>query len=70
MRYWVHALRYVRSYWSKLEVRDTVINEDHERKLLERILREEESDDVCYQCVCTVLPNIVVDVCVYFVPVV
>lgn len=46
MRYWVHALRYVRSYWSKLEVRDTVLNEDQERKLLERLLKEEESDDV------------------------
>lgn len=45
MRYWVHALRYVKSYWSKLEVRETVLNEEQEKKLLERLLREEEIED-------------------------
>ena len=45
MRYWVHALRYVKAYWSKKQVRETVINEEIERKLLEQVLREEEEED-------------------------
>ena len=45
MRYWVHALRYIRAYWSKREVRDTVLNEEQERKLLERVLMEEDDED-------------------------
>ena len=45
MRYWVHALRYVKAYWSKKQVRETVINEEIERKLLEQVLREEEDED-------------------------
>ena len=38
MRYWVHALRYIKAYWAKLELRETVLNEEQERKILERIL--------------------------------
>ena len=45
MRYWVHALRYIKAYWSKKEVRETVLSEELERKLLEQVLREEENDE-------------------------
>lgn len=45
MRYWVYALRYIKAYWSKMEVRETVLNEEQERKLLERVLQEEQEDD-------------------------
>ncbi|XP_064387985.1 uncharacterized protein LOC135336189 isoform X2 [Halichondria panicea] len=42
MRYWVHGLRYIKAYWSKMMVRDTVLSEEQERKLLDRILNEED----------------------------
>ena len=46
MHYWVHALRYIKAYWAKMEVRETVLSEEQERKLLERIFNEEaELDD-------------------------
>ena len=45
MRYWVRRLRYIRSYWSKLEVRDTVLSEEQEKKLLKRILLEDDIED-------------------------
>lgn len=38
MRYWVHALRYIKAYWAKKMIRETVLNEEQERKILERIL--------------------------------
>ena len=40
--------RYIKAYWSKMKIRDTVISEEQERMLLERILSEEENerDDV------------------------
>lgn len=44
MRYWVHALRYVKAYWSKKEIRDTIINDDMDRKLIDQALREEEEE--------------------------
>jgi len=44
MRYWVHALRYIKAYWSKMQVRETVLSEEQERKLLERLFREEEDE--------------------------
>lgn len=48
MRYWVHALRYIKSYWSKMEVRETVLNEEQERKYLEMLFKEDEDEDeVC-----------------------
>ena len=43
----VHAhyiCRYIKAYWSKMKIRDTVISEEQERMLLERILSEEEND--------------------------
>ena len=46
MRYWVHALRYIKAYWAKMEVRETVLSEEQERRLLERILSEEELDEI------------------------
>ena len=42
---WVHGLRYVKSYWSKRKVRETILSEEKERELLARILREEEDED-------------------------
>ena len=45
MRYWVHALRYVKAYWSKKQVRETVINEEMDKKLLDQLLKEEEDED-------------------------
>ena len=36
--------RYIKAYWSKMKIRDTVISEEQERMLLERILSEEEND--------------------------
>ncbi len=38
MRYWVHALRYIKAYWSKMMIRETVLSEEQERKILEKIL--------------------------------
>ena len=46
MRYWVHALRYIRAYWSKREVRDTVLNEEQERKL-----EEDDEDGVSHHVI-------------------
>ncbi len=34
--------RYIKAYWSKMMVRDTVLSEEQERKLLDRILNEED----------------------------
>ena len=45
MKYWVHALRYVKAYWAKKQLRETVINEEMDKKLLDQILREEEDED-------------------------
>ena len=36
--------RYIKAYWSKMKIRDTVISEEQERMLLERILSEEENE--------------------------
>lgn len=44
MRYWVFGLRYIKAYWSKMKVRDTVLSADQERKLLDRILQAEDHD--------------------------
>ena len=43
-RYWVRGLRYIKSYWSKRKIRETIISEEKERELLERILKEDEDD--------------------------
>ena len=47
--------RYIKAYWSKMMVRDTVLSEEQERKLLDRILNEEDYErgdvSVCV-CVC------------------
>ncbi len=32
---------FIKVYWSKMMVRDTVLSEEQERKLLDRILKEE-----------------------------
>lgn len=45
MRQWVHSLRYIKLYWSKMEVRETLISEEQERRLIEKILRDEEELD-------------------------
>jgi hypothetical protein len=44
-RNWVHGLRYIKSYWSKRKIRETILSEEKEREILERILKEEEDDD-------------------------
>lgn len=36
--------RYIKAYWAKMKIRDTVISEEQERMLLDRILIEEEDD--------------------------
>ena len=38
------ALRYVKAYWSKMEVRDTVLSEEQERRILDQIFKEEEEE--------------------------
>lgn len=38
MRYWVFALRYIKAYYSKMKVRETVMNEETERRILEKLL--------------------------------
>ena len=40
----MRGLRYIKSYWSKRKIRETIISEEKERELLERILREDEDD--------------------------
>ena len=45
MKEWVQKLRYIKAYWSKVEVRETVISEEQERKLIEKLLQEEEDED-------------------------
>ena len=46
---------YIKVYWSKMMVRDTVLSEEQEQKLLDRILKEEDYErgdvSVC-MCVC------------------
>eukprot|EP00731_Ephydatia_muelleri_P017763 Em0010g861a len=44
MRLWVYNLRYIKAYWSRKHTRETVINEEQERRLLEKLLREEEDN--------------------------
>lgn len=44
-RQWVHGLRYIKSYWSKRKIRETILSEEKEREILERILKEEEDED-------------------------
>jgi hypothetical protein len=46
MRYWVHALRYIKAYWSMMEVRETILNEDQERRYLDKLFNDDEDDDV------------------------
>ena len=41
---YIRTRRYIKAYWSKMKIRDTVISEEQERMLLERILSEEEND--------------------------
>ena len=45
MKNWVQKLRYIKAYWSKVQVRETIISEEQERKLLEKLLQEEEDED-------------------------
>ena len=44
MRYWVHALRYIKAYWSKMVIRETVLSEEQERRILDQILGEDADD--------------------------
>lgn len=44
MHYWVHALRYIKAYWAKMMIRETVLSEEQERKILERILSNDLED--------------------------
>ena len=41
----MHGLRYVKSYWSKRKIRETILSEEKEREILERILKEEDEED-------------------------
>ena len=38
------SCRYIKAYWSKMKVRDTVLSAEQERKLLDRILQAEDND--------------------------
>ena len=40
----MRTLRYIKQYWSKMEIRETLISEEQERRLIEKILREEQED--------------------------
>ena len=48
---WVHGLRYIKSYWSKRKIRETILSEEKERELLERILKEEDEEDEREVCI-------------------
>ena len=63
MRYWVHALRYIKAYWAKMEVRETVLSDEQERKLLERILSEEELDEDVSHVICVLYNILACDLC-------
>jgi len=55
MRYWVFALRYIKAYYAKMKTRETVMNEEAERKILEKLLSgvDGQDDEVCvHVCVC------------------
>ncbi len=60
MRYWVFALRYIKAYYAKMKNRETVMNDEAERKILEKLLSgvDGQEDEVCshvylvFWCVC------------------
>ena len=35
----------MKSYWSKRKIRETILSEEKEREILERILKEEDEED-------------------------
>ena len=45
MRYWVFALRYIKAYHSKIKTRETVMNDEAERKILEKLLCMDNIED-------------------------
>ena len=47
------ALRYIKAYYAKMKTRETVMNEEAERKILEKLLSGgDEPDDEVRMCVC------------------
>ena len=48
-RHWVRGLSYIKSYWSKRKIRETILSEEKEKELLELILKEDDDDrEVCH----------------------
>ena len=42
--HWVITLKYIKEYWSRMEVRNTVLTAEQEKEFVRRALEDEEDD--------------------------